>query len=51
MDYEDPFYLNRNENGQIDVTYPGVYVEVMDKLASRAGFSWRDNYGILLQPR
>jgi hypothetical protein len=52
MDYLDPFYLNRNEkNGRIDVAYPGIFVEVMDELASRAGFSWRDKYGVLLQPR
>jgi hypothetical protein len=51
MDYEDPFYLNRNENGEIQRAYPGLFVEVMDELASRAGFFWRGNYGIVLEPR
>jgi hypothetical protein len=51
VDYENPFFLNRNENGEIDIAYPGLFVEVMDELARRARFSWRDNYGIVLQPR
>jgi hypothetical protein len=51
MDYGDPFYLNRNENGEIKSAYPGLFVEVMDELAFRAGFSWKGNYGILLLPR
>ncbi len=49
--YGSTYYLNRNENGEIDTAYPGVFVEVMDELAVRAGFSWRENYGVVFQPR
>jgi hypothetical protein len=51
VDFEDPFYLNRNENGEINIAYPGLFVEVMDEIAFRAGLSWRNNYGIILMPR
>ncbi len=46
-----PFYINRNNNGEIEAASPGIFVEIMDELASRAGFSWRDNYGVVFQPR
>jgi hypothetical protein len=54
MDYRSDgsmFYLHRNDNDEIDTDTPGVFVEIMDELALRAGFSWRDNYGVVFQPR
>jgi hypothetical protein len=54
MDYRTSgsmFYINRNENNEIDTASPGLFVEVMDRLSWRAGFSWRDNYGVVFQPR
>ncbi len=55
MDYRlthgNAFYLHRNENGEIDTASPGMFVEVMDQLALQAGFSWRENYGVVFQPR
>jgi hypothetical protein len=51
VEYDDPFWMNRNEHGEINAVNPGVFVEMMDELASRAGFTWRDTYGIILPPR
>ena len=43
-----------NENGQIpelsDITYPGIFAIILDELALRAGFSWRNSFAVY-EPR
>ena len=52
LDYGDDIFLKLDENGEI---FPpgqdsGIFVAVMDELAERGGFEWRDHYGIVLPP-
>lgn len=41
--FEDKFF-NLDENGAIPEQNPGLFVILMDELAKRAGFSWRDSF-------
>ena len=36
------------ERSSFNSEYPGYWIEVLEELAYRAGFSWRDSYGIIL---
>lgn len=42
-----PFFT-LNEEGVIDEENPGLFAIILDELARRAGFSWRNSYGVVL---
>lgn len=46
--YEDKLF-NLDSDGKIPVDRPGLFVIIMDELASRAGFNWRDSF-VALEP-
>jgi Ligand-gated ion channel len=37
--------LSRLSNGRINENNPGIMVEIMDEVAKRAGFNWRNSFG------
>ena len=39
-----------DSTGALDETNPGLFVYVLDELASRAGFTWRDSFAITSGP-
>lgn len=39
-----------NDEGGLDVEKPGLLPILLDELASRAGFTWRNSYGKVLAP-
>ena len=41
--YEDSFF-NLDEDGYIPEENPGLFVIILDELARRAGFNWRDSF-------
>jgi len=47
--YDDSFFKYDEENG-INPDYPGLTAVIMDELARRAGFTWRDSFGISIDP-
>jgi ABC-type amino acid transport substrate-binding protein len=49
LNYSDPFtqrFFTLDE-GQINPDRPMLFVTVMDELARRAGFTWRNSYGVV----
>ena len=46
--YEDGFF-NLDGEGRIPAERPGLFVKIMDELANRAGFNWRDSF-VALDP-
>ena len=46
--FEDKLF-NLDEEGKIPVDRPGLFVIIMDELADRAGFNWRDTF-VALEP-
>lgn len=46
--YEDRLF-NLDKEGRLPVDKPGLFVIIMDELASRAGFTWRDTF-VALEP-
>lgn len=40
-------FFGLNEDGVIDPDEPGLFAVLLDELARRAGFSWRNSYGII----
>lgn len=44
-------YFNYDDENGIDPTYPGIAAIIMDELAQRAGFTWRDSFGIFTDPK
>lgn len=42
-----PFFT-LNEDGVIDPENPGLFAIILDELAERAEFSWRNSYGVVL---
>jgi ABC-type amino acid transport substrate-binding protein len=44
---DKPFFT-LNEDGVIDKENPGLFAIIMDELAERANFSWRNSYGVVL---
>ena len=42
-----PFFT-LNSQGTIDPSNPGLFAIILDELAERAGFSWRQSYGVVL---
>jgi hypothetical protein len=42
-----PFFT-LNSQGTIDPANPGLFAIILDELAERAGFSWRQSYGVVL---
>ena len=41
---ESPYFELDPQTGAIDEVYPGLAAVIMDKLAERAGFQWRNSY-------
>lgn len=46
----DGSYFNYDDETGIDPVYPGIVGVIMDELALRAGFTWRDSFGIYDTP-
>lgn len=44
--YIGDFFSLNNETGAIDEERPGLIVELLDELAKRGGFTWRDSFGV-----
>ena len=44
--YMDNRYFRFDEDGAIDAEYPGLIGVLMDELAKRGGFAWRNSFGI-----
>ena len=44
--YIGDFFSLNNETEAIDEERPGLIVELLDELAERAGFTWRDSFGV-----
>lgn len=42
--------LRYDDDGILDDYDPGLFVNILDQLAKRAGFEWRDNFGAGLTP-
>lgn len=43
-------YFRYTEAHGIDESYPGILIELLDELADRAGFEWRDSFAVLDPP-
>jgi hypothetical protein len=50
VDQPNELYLNFKEDGTIDEDDPGIFVLLLDELARRANFTWRDSYARVLPP-
>ena len=44
--YEDKFF-NLDAEGRVPLENPGLFVLIMDELASRAGFNWRNQFAAI----
>ena len=40
----DPDFVNLDEDGNLNSTDPGLVVEILDEVAFRGGFAWRDSF-------
>lgn len=45
-----PEFLSFNAEGALDTEKPGLFPILLDELARRAGFNWRNSYGRVLSP-
>lgn len=45
------FFRLDETTGGIDEYYPGMIAVILDELASRAGFTWRDSFGVTYPPQ
>ncbi|KAJ1466514.1 hypothetical protein T484DRAFT_1922252 [Baffinella frigidus] len=46
-----PLFFNINENGTInDGGYPGLIPRLLDDVAGRGGFRWRNSWGMMKHP-
>lgn len=45
---DDGVHLNYNEErgGRIDTTVPGLHAGILDSIAAKSNFTWRDSFGI-----
>lgn len=43
-------YFNYDPNTGIDWEYPGLQAVIMDELANRGKFTWRDSFGVFMEP-
>jgi len=54
VDQPNDFFFNLNRNNMSinddDDKGPGIFVVILDELAKRAGFTWRDSFGIISPP-
>lgn len=50
VDQLNDVYIHFNEDGTLMDEDPGIFVVVLDELARRGGFNWRDNYGVVYPP-
>lgn len=48
--FTDESFFHLDETGKLDETYPGMIPKIMDEVARRAGFTWRDSYGLTTGP-
>ena len=48
--YKDSFFRYDQDEG-IDPVYPGIAAVLMDELARRAGFTWRNSFGTFVEPK
>ena len=48
--FTDAEFFNYDDEEGIDFTTPGLEAELMDQLALRAGFKWRNSFGIMPNP-
>jgi len=39
-------FFSLNKDGKIDEDYPGLFAVILDELALRAGFSWRNSFAV-----
>lgn len=44
---ESEYFLYDNATGTLNEMYGGIIVEIMDELARRAGFRWRDSFTVI----
>eukprot|EP00980_Cylindrotheca_fusiformis_P010162 scaffold2261_cov124-Cylindrotheca_fusiformis.AAC.10 len=50
VDQPNDLYLRFKEDGTIDDDNPGIFVVILDELARRGKFSWRNSYARVLPP-
>ena len=51
VNHPNPAFLNlREEDETIDPDEPGLFAVILDELALRARFTWRDSFGLILPP-
>eukprot|EP00980_Cylindrotheca_fusiformis_P010161 scaffold2261_cov124-Cylindrotheca_fusiformis.AAC.9 len=50
VDQLNDVYIRFNEDGSINEESPGIFVVILDELARRGKFSWRDSFGRVLPP-
>ncbi|KAL3933615.1 MAG: hypothetical protein SGBAC_010317 [Bacillariaceae sp.] len=51
VDQPNDLYFNLNRNNMtINDEAPGIFVQILDELARRANFTWRDSYARILPP-
>lgn len=43
-------YFSLTDEGAIDEDNPGIIADILDELASRGGFTWRNSFGVLEDP-
>ena len=43
------FNYQLNTDGVIDEKNPAIGIKIMDEIASRGNFRWRNNYGVLAE--
>uniref|UniRef100_A0A7S3VGG4 Ionotropic glutamate receptor C-terminal domain-containing protein n=1 Tax=Chaetoceros debilis TaxID=122233 RepID=A0A7S3VGG4_9STRA len=50
MDWKLGKTIKYDNNGILDDNDPGLFVNILDEVAKRAGFQWRDSFGVGLTP-
>ncbi|CAJ1956915.1 unnamed protein product [Cylindrotheca closterium] len=51
VDQPNPLYFNLHRNNiTINDQFPGIFVEILDELARRGNFTWRETYARILPP-
>jgi hypothetical protein len=50
VDQLNDVYIRFNNDGTINEADPGIFVVVLDELASRGSFTWRNSYARILPP-
>lgn len=50
VDQPNDLYLRFNDDGMLDEENPGIFAVILDELARRANFTWRNSYARILPP-